>query len=432
MRPSQRSNEGLDLDAGGLGPPPEPEWRMRAMSRFIDPTYTPEVRRALGLVTVARTTANSGYRFAPPFLAAIASDLDVSLSTLGLVLAISELAGLAGGRLGHLADRLDRRRTMVGALASVAAAAGVAGAAPHPIVLALALWWLVWSKILFDVTLVGWLSDRIPYARRAGAVGLTETSWALSMLVGVPIMGLVTAMASWRWGFATAAVGILVLAVLIATRLGPDHHRAERMASQEGSSERSRLDTAAWILVAGIAALMAASQAVTVTFGSWLEDRHGFSEIAIAAVVVGLGLIELVSSLSVARFTDSMGKARSVLAGVLVMIPGAALLAIGSSHPVVGIAALLAVIGGFEFAVVASISLSTELVPGRPAAGLGTMIGMGTLGRALASVAATWLYEQGGMWVPSVMAGVLGLMTVAGVRISQRLRPEGATADIHS
>lgn len=401
---------------------------MSAMNRFVDPTYTPEVRRALGLLTLARLTANSGYRFAPPFLAVIASDLDVSLSTLGAVLAVSELAGLAGGRLGRLSDRLDRRRTMIAALVSVAAAAALAGAAPHPILLAAALWWLVWSKILFDVTLAGWLSDRIPYARRASAIGLTETSWALSMLVGVPLMGLVTAMASWRLGFATAAVAILGLAMLIARRFEPDHHRAERLAAHHDQGSGPGLDRGARILVGGLAGLMAASQAVTVTFGGWLEDRHGFGEIAIAAVVVGLGVVELVASLSVARITDRIGKSRSVLAGVAVMIPGALVLAVGSAHPVIGLLGLLAAIAGFEFAVVASISLSTDLVPGRPAAGLGAMIGMGTLGRALASVVATRLYEWEGMWAPSVLTAALGLVTVVGVTSSRRFRPEASAA----
>lgn len=378
-----------------------------------DPT---DLRGALGVLTAARLTANSGYRFAPPFLAIIASDLDVTLATLGAVLAISELAGLAGPAIGRLAERLDRRRALIGGLLGVAGAAAGAGAGGHPAILAVALLVLGWCKILFDVSLVGWLSDRVPYGRRARAIGLTETSWALAMLVGVPIMGLVTAAASWRWGYATGAAAMVALALVIAQRVGVDDHRAARLASHAAQQgPRPSLSGDGWLLVISLGAMMAATQAVTVTFGSWLQDRHGFGAAALAVVVLGLGVAELGASLMVMRVTDRWGKARSVLVGTAIMIPATLLLAVGGGVLPIGLAALLIFIAGFEFAMVASISLSTELVPGRPAAGFGLMIGAGTMGRVVASFMATVLYERAGMWLPSLASTALISATVIGV-----------------
>lgn len=396
---------------------------------LLDPRDPPEVRSALWPLTVARLTANSGYRFAPPFLAIMASDLDVSLATLGLVLAISELAGLAGPAIGRLADRLDRRRALVGGLLGVALAAAIAGAGGHPAVLAVALLALGWCKILFDVSLVGWLSDRVPYGRRARVIGLTETSWALAMLVGVPVMGLVTAAASWRWGYATGAAAMVALAVVIARRVRPDtHHDSRSEVHHHEGRTRARLSATGWLLVVSLGAMMAATQTVTVTFGSWLEDRHGFGAIALAGVVLAMGVVELGASLSVARFTDRWGKAKSVLWGTTIMIPATVVLAIGGGVLPVGVLALLVFIAGFEFAMVASISLSTELVPGRPAAGFGIMIGAGTLGRVVASLVATLLYEQAGMWLPTITATVMVVATVAGISRFVRLtHPAPAT-----
>jgi predicted MFS family arabinose efflux permease len=393
------------------------------MANFLlDPRDPPDVRSALWVLTAARLTANSGYRFAPPFLAVIASDLDVTLATVGAVLAVSELAGLAGPAIGRLADRLDRRRALVAGLVGMAGAAATAGAGGHPAILAVALLVLGWCKILFDVSLVGWLSDRVPFGRRARVIGLTETSWAAAMLVGVPVMGLVTAAASWRWGYAAAAVAMVGLAAVIARRLTPEPRRTASVDDPgAGRAPRGRLDSNGWLLVVSLGAMMAATQTVIVTFGSWLEDRHGFGVVALAGVVLAMGVVELAASLSVARFTDRWGKGRSVLWGTAVMVPATAILAAAGGLLPVGLVALLVFIAGFEFAMVASISLATELVPGQPAAGFGIMIGAGTLGRVVASFLATLLYQQAGMWLPSLLATVMTVATVVGVARFVRL-----------
>jgi MFS transporter, DHA1 family, inner membrane transport protein len=395
-----------------------------ARGTFLHSDDPPEVRSALWTLTAARLTANSGYRFAPPFLAIMASDLEVSLATLGAVLAISELAGLAGPAIGRLADRLDRRRALVIGLLGVAGSAALAGAGGHPVVLALALLALGCFKILFDVSLVGWLSDRVPYGRRARVIALTETSWALAMLMGVPVMGLVTAAASWRWGYATGAVAMVMLAAVIARRITPDeHHHDRRTSHRDDGPRRTPLTSAAWLLVISLGVMMAATQTVTVTFGSWLQDRHGFDAIALAAVVLTMGVAELGASLAVARFTDRWGKGRSVLWGTALMIPATLVLAMGGGVLPLGIAALLVFIASFEFAMVASISLATELVPGQPAAGFGIMIGAGTLGRVAASFVATLLYQQAGMWLPSLVAAAMAVITVGGIARYVRVTP---------
>jgi hypothetical protein len=61
------------------------------LGRALDASYPRAVRESVTLLTTARLTANSAYRFAPPFLATIARDTGVSLTTLGVALSVSEL-----------------------------------------------------------------------------------------------------------------------------------------------------------------------------------------------------------------------------------------------------------------------------------------------------------------------------------------------------
>ena len=69
-------------------------WRPVLASR-LDESYAVEVRAAITPLTIAKVTANSAYRYVSPFIATVASGLDISLATIGTAIAISEIVGLS-------------------------------------------------------------------------------------------------------------------------------------------------------------------------------------------------------------------------------------------------------------------------------------------------------------------------------------------------
>ena len=71
------------------------------------------------------------------------------------------------------------------------------------------LFLLGWAKSVYDIGLGAWIAGHVAYERRSRVVGLTETSWALGLLVGVSLMGLITGVASPRWAYAAAAVVVV-------------------------------------------------------------------------------------------------------------------------------------------------------------------------------------------------------------------------------
>jgi hypothetical protein len=73
---------------------------------------------------------------------------------------------------------------------------------------------------------------------------------------------------------------------------------------------------------------------------------------------------------------------------------------------------------GFEFSVVSAISLGTGLVPGSPARGLGLLIGVDTIGRAVMSVPATRLYSSYGIGWPAAIAALLAFVGVVAITLS--------------
>ncbi|HAP78491.1 MAG TPA: hypothetical protein DCR14_20710, partial [Acidimicrobiaceae bacterium] len=190
------------------------------LHRGLDNSFPEEVRARITLLTMARTAANGAFRFTPPFLATIASGLDVSLDTIGIAVAVSEASGLLSPITGSIAERFHRRTAMAAGLTGVAAGAALAAGSQHVAMLAVALIVLAQSKVLFDLGLGAWVSDRVPYERRGRVIGLTETSWALGLLVVVSLLGLLTAMSNWRVGYAAGAALVAVMAGLVRSTRG--------------------------------------------------------------------------------------------------------------------------------------------------------------------------------------------------------------------
>ncbi len=82
------------------------------------------------------------------------------------------------------------------------------------------------TKVVFDVALISWTADHVPYDRRSRVTGLIETSWALGLLFGVTTLGLVAALTSWRWSYVLGAVGVLAMTGVLLARLDHDPGRA--------------------------------------------------------------------------------------------------------------------------------------------------------------------------------------------------------------
>jgi predicted MFS family arabinose efflux permease len=377
-------------------------------------TDEPLASRDVQVVTAGRLASNVGVRLWGPLVPQLAAGFGTSTAAIGAALSAGEFAGLLAPVIGVRVDRSRPSQVMVGALALLSVGALVIAAAPTVVVVGAALVLVSSSKVLYDTAMGSWIAAQVRYERRARVVGLTETSWALSLLVIVPLLLLIGAASSWRWAVVGVAVvnvtaALLVRSLLAGTATAPG---AVRVRGQV----RSVLG--AWPLFAGVALLMTSSQFLFVTFSSWLEDDHGFAAAGVSAVSFLIGGVELVASSATMVLTDRIGKQVSAALGMACMVPGALALTLGSGHLGLGVVALAVFIVGFEFALVSTLPMVTEVRPEARGASLGVTIGMGTLGRGLATLAATAGYDRWGMTAPSlgalVTTGAAGGMYFAG------------------
>ena len=384
--------------------------------RFLDDSYSEETRRHVSTLTIARLTSNACFRYAPPFLASISDDFQISLSRLGLALMITEIVMGISPILGRVVDRMHRRTAMAGGLLAISGAATIAAASPSVWIFVLGMLLIAVAKFIFDIGLASWVNDHVEYEKRGRVIGFTETSWALGLLIGVTAMGLVASATSWRWGYAVGAISVAVMAIVVMTRL--DGHDVAGSQRSKDTTKYPMPRHGYWIFAA-MFFLMAASQTLFVTFGSWLEDEFGFTEAGISAVVFGLGAFELLASITSARRTDTWGKERSTIFGALLILPAGLLLTIGHNNQVIGLILLGIYLLGFEFSIVSMLPLSANLIPSSPGRGLGIVLAGGTLGRASMSLIGTAAYEKFGINVPAFIgavcaAGMIGCIVAYG------------------
>jgi MFS transporter, DHA1 family, inner membrane transport protein len=386
------------------------------LGRVLDDSYAQEVRGNITAFATARITSNACYRFVGPFIATIARGLDVTLADIGVAIAISELFGLASPVIGHVVDRLGARRAVAVGFGAGITGACLAAASQGVAMLAIALVLIGQGNTTFYLGIGSWIAEHVPYERRGRVIGLIEVSWAFGLLIGVSTMGLVTAATNWRVGYASGAAAMIVMAIVVVGRIDAPtaEHRTAAAARVAG-----RLISRGWLVLLSGFALTAASHSLVVTFGSWLEDEFGLTPAGLSAVTFLLGAGELIATLFVARFTDVWGKRRSVAVGAALMIPASAGLALLHHHLILGVFLLAVAVLGFEFSVVSAISLGATLVPGSPARGLGLLVGVDTVGRALMSVPATRLYSSSGIGWPAALTAILATIGVATIVVSE-------------
>jgi predicted MFS family arabinose efflux permease len=384
-------------------------------ARSLDSSYPPLVVGNLDRLVWARLVSNACYRFAPPFIAVIARGLDVTVAQLGVAFMIGEFAGLLSPVIGRFIDRANRLVAMMLGVGLITVATVVLATATNLVVFGVGMFLMSSSKVLFDTSLIVWVNDHVPYERRGRIVGIIETSWALSLFIGVAAMGIVTALVSWRAGFLLGAVAMTVTGGLIAAALPRHDAHPPARTGQRGKVPRRGI----FLFVAAFC-LMGASQCVGITFGPWFEDDFGLTSAGLIVIVVVLGVFELGSSIASSRVVDTWGKERSVMRGVAAMLVAGVLMSLGNQAAFVAIPMFIIYVAGFEFALVSMLPIAANLVPTAGGIGLGFTVGAGTLGRAVFSSVATTLYDTFGGIGPAIAATALALGTAAAITAFQR------------
>jgi len=377
------------------------------------PTINPTPR--LLLFTLVRTVANTAHRMVYPYLSAFARGLGVELSVLSNLMSTRALVGMIAPLAAALADRAGRKVGILAGLGLFTLGAAVVVVRQTFTSFAAALLLMTLGKNIADISLVAWVGDRVPYARRGRALALIEFGWSLSFIVGVPLVGFLIARRGWDAPFLLFALlgglGFIVMTVIIP-REAPQVRAA---APANGRmSLASLLRSKAVVPVLACLSLgifsTAANETVNLVFGVWLEDSFGLQLAALGAASIVIGASEMGGEGLVALYVDRLGKRRAVALGlVLNALAALALPWLGRSE-VGALGGLFTFYLWFEFTIVSSIPLMTEVLPSARATMLALNVAGLSLGRALGAFSGARLYTLG---FPAVVIGAAAFNLLA-------------------
>jgi predicted MFS family arabinose efflux permease len=373
----------------------------------------------IGVVVICRLLLSTARRFAYPFAPVLSRGLGVPLTAITSLIAVNWATSLLGIMFGPLADRFGYRRMMICGMAVLAIGMLAGGIMPVYGVMVVVLFLAGLGKIIFDPAVQAYVSERVPYKRRATAIGLLEVSWAGSTLVGIPAIAILIEKFGWRspfWVMGTiAALGTLAVMYCFpaASKILPKSRPFSSLRTMLYTILKDRRSMGAMIYVFFFSA---AIDNLFVIYGAWLEEAFNVGIVALGLGTSVIGIAELVGEVTVATLSDRCGLKRVVSIGVTLCIFTYALL------PVVGQSLYLA-LGGlfihflfFEFTIISSLALCTELQPGMRATLLSGFFAAAGLGRICGALIGGPIWLAGGIISTALISAGLTLLSLISLR----------------
>jgi predicted MFS family arabinose efflux permease len=385
---------------------------------FSEKTSTSVSQLVLSIVatTLCRLVLNTARRFAYPFAPALSRGLGVPLTAITSLIAVNQATSVLGLFFGPVADRLGYRLMMLTGMALLAGGMFAGGFFPFYGVILVALFLAGLGKSIFDPALQAYISERVPFQRRGLAIGILEFAWAGSTLLGIPLIALLIDHLGWRAPFfvmgGLGMLGILALSVLI-----------EKVGQKRASEHSLSLFWSAWRqLLQERAALGALSYAfwisvandnLFVVYGAWLEKKFSLSIVALGFGTSIIGIAELAGESLTAALADRLGLKRSVIGGLAVCIICYGILSFLGQTLSMALTGLFLIFLTFEFTIVASLSLFTELIPKSRATMMASFLASAGIGRVVGALVGGPIWLAGGIQATTLVSAAISGLALA-------------------
>ncbi len=380
----------------------------------------------VGILTATRVVLHTLYRMIYPFLSVFSRGLGVDLAQLSLALTGRSLMGFLGPFLATIADRYGRKISMLLGLGMTIIAALAIWIFPTFPVFFGGLMLAMLGNLMFIPAMQAFIGDRVAYEKRGRVLGITELSWAIAFIAGIPFVGWLMARSqpekAWLAPFPVIALFATIFLILIAWRV--PNNRPVNPAQGSGIGTIWKMLTITPVLAGlGFAvSVAAANEVVNLVFGVWLEDRFALKLAALGAAAAVIGISELGGEGLSALLSDRLGKEVAITIGLITSAVSTFILYFFSGSVAGALTGLFFFYLGFEFTLVSSLPLMSEVFPAARATVMALTVASFSLGRALSAMLAAWLYSIG--FIFNLIAAIL--LIVAGYIFLQHIHPARA------
>lgn len=379
-----------------------------------NPSLPPKPRSMplqLGVISFTRTVIYTGHRMVFPFLPALARGMEVSLETAALAITVRSALGMLSPLLGSLGDTRGRKWALRAGLGLIAAGTLLVGFFPTFLSFLVGSMLFGMGIVIFDPSIQAYVSDRVPYRRRALAMAVIEFGWSGAFLIGIPLVGRVISRSSWSTPFLWVG-GMMVLSlILIDWVLPPSSVPAGRRLDLKAGLKKTIRHRPSMAAVGVSFLMITGSRGVMIVYGAWFEKVFRMTEQTLGDVSSVIGVAGITGLVLVGLLTDRLGKKLALGLGLTVNLLSALLFPLLEGSVVLTVSNLFVYYLAFEFALVTALSLVSELRPEARATLMAFHAAAVSAGDALGSFLGPRLY-QGGMIMNSGLAVGLNLLAL--------------------
>ena len=376
----------------------------------MNPTTPTNIFLPIVGTTFFRLVLNTARRFVYPFAPVLSRGLGVSLSAITSLIAINQVTSLLGAFIGPMSDRLGYRKMMIAGMAMLAT--GMLAAAIFPIyaVVLVAMFLAGLGKSIFDPAVQAWVGNRVPYRRRALVMGIMETSWSASTLIGIPLVAILMDRYGWQSPFLVmgglGCIGAVALFFIIPDEPEP---ASQKISPVEYLGAYSRLiaNKPALGALGYVFFISAANDNLFVVYGAWLEKSFGLGIVALGLGTSLIGAAELLGEGLTAAVSDRFGLKRALIAGLSLSVLSYVALPFLDTSLTAALTGLAILFFIFEFTMVTSLTLCTEILPGFRATMMSGFLATAGIGRVLGALMGGAVWQAGGILATGCISGIL-------------------------
>lgn len=360
------------------------------------------------LFTLTRTVINTSYRMVYPFLPVFARGLGVEPASLALAFSIRSFMGVFSPFLATVADTHDRKTGFLLGIGLFTAGSGLVGLYPSLWTFILGISLASLGNGVFIPSVSAYLGDHVPYARRGRVLAITELSWALAFIGGIPVVRWLIESYSWVTPF--IVLTLVGVALFIVVLLSVPGEKISRSAENTIWRNLGRIVTA-WPALAGLLTgvlFTFANELVNLVFGLWIEDGFGldFTALTVASIVIGVS--ELGGEVFTGLWLDAVGKRKMIWIFLGLNALAAAILPFTGGSLGLAMGGLGFFYITFEILMVSALTLMSEVMPAARATMLSATLAGFSIGRMLGDLVGPGLFGIG-FWASCLAAVVLNL-----------------------
>jgi predicted MFS family arabinose efflux permease len=369
---------------------------------------------------LCRLLLNTARRFAYPFAPVLSRGLGVSLTSITSLIAVNQATAIIGIGFGPLADRFGYRRMMLIGMGMLSLGMLAAGIFPFYYTVMVALFLAGLGKSIFDPAIQAYVSRRVSYAKRGRVIGVLEMSWAGSTLIGIPCVAILMNRFDWQAPFyVLGGLGLVGMFGLVSLFPKNGHRKGSVPNKKRLRDIWPHLITNRPAVGAMFYAffISVANDNLFVVYGAWLEQSFHVSVIVLGIGTGVIGLAELCGEGLTVLISDRVGLRRSIVAGLVLTIINYALIPLYGQSLWFALVGIFLVFLTYEFMLVTSLSLCTEILPDQRATMMAAFFAAAGAGRVIGALMGGHLWLFGGIWLTGLVSAGITLLALLSLMI---------------